>query len=75
MIDMVACVIASVTGFFLIDVVNKVQAWKIQVYESANCTNLQPVTLWASKTKWDQGMYWPKVGFELPRDRVQIDQH
>ena len=45
MIDMVACLIASVIGFFLIVVVNDVQAWKLQVYESANCTNLQPVTL------------------------------
>ena len=45
MTDMVACLIARVIGFFLIDIVNEVQASKLQVYESVNCTNLQPVTL------------------------------
>ena len=33
MIDMAACLI----NFFLIDIVNAVQAWKLQVYESATC--------------------------------------
>ena len=45
MIDMVACLIARVINFFLIGIVNAVQAWKLQVYESATCTNPQPVTL------------------------------
>ena len=45
MIEMFACLIARVINFFLIDIVNEVQAWKLQVYESATCTNLQPVTL------------------------------
>ena len=54
MIDMVACLIARVTGFFLIDIVNKVQAFEIQVYESANCTNLQPVTLVSLRVSCDK---------------------
>ena len=45
MIDTVACLIAGVINFFLTDTV-KEQAWKLQVYESATCTNLQPVTLY-----------------------------
>ena len=45
MVDTVACLIARVINFFLIDIVKEVQAWKLQVYESATCTNLQPVTL------------------------------
>ena len=45
MIDMTACLIARVINFFLIDIVNEVQAWKLQVFESATCRNLQPVTL------------------------------
>ena len=45
MIDTIACLIARVICFFLIDKANEVQTWKLQVYESANCTNLQPITL------------------------------
>ena len=45
MIDTVACLIVRVINLFLIDIVKEVQAKKFQVYESATCTNLQPVTL------------------------------
>ena len=46
MIDIVACLIACVIGFILTDKANEVQDLKtLKVYESANCMNLQPVTL------------------------------
>ena len=45
MIDIVACLIAGVINFFLIDIVKEVQAGELQVYKSTTCTNLQPVTL------------------------------
>ena len=45
MIDMVACLVAHVINFFLIDIVNEAQVWKLQMYESATCTSPQPVTL------------------------------
>ena len=37
MIDMVACLIPHETDSFSTDIVNKVHAWKLQVYESATC--------------------------------------
>ena len=45
MIDTVACLIAGAINFFLTDTVKEEQAWKLQVYESATCTNLQPVPI------------------------------
>ena len=49
MFDMVACLIAREIGFFLTDKANEVQTLKLQVYECANCTNLQPVTLQSNR--------------------------
>ena len=45
MINMVACLIARIIIFVLTDMVKETEVWKLQVYESATCTNLQPVTL------------------------------
>ena len=45
MIDIIPCLIAYVTNFFLIDIVNEIQALKLQMYESATCMKLQTVTL------------------------------
>ena len=53
MIYTVACLIAREINFFLIDIVKEVRAWKLQVYASATCTNLQPVTLDSTAAQTD----------------------
>ena len=57
MIDMVACLIALEIGFFLNDKANEVQTLKLQVYECANCTNLQPVTLQSNRNNSEHTKY------------------